>query len=64
MKDVDEIGKRTLKGISIEYLTRMEDVIDLVLVKRPLKNPKSFFKVPESANGTAPKDSNVLLVNP
>ncbi len=63
-KDVDEIGKRTLKGISIEYLTRMEDVIDLVLVKRPLKNPKSFFKVPESANGTAPKDSNVLLVNP
>jgi ATP-dependent Lon protease len=63
-KDVAEIGQRALRGISIEYLTRMEDVIDLVLVKRSKTSPKTFFKVPESANGSAPADSNVLVVNP
>ncbi|MFT4604886.1 MAG: ATP-dependent Lon protease [Rhodothermales bacterium] len=45
-KDVLEIQKGALKGISVDYLARMEDVLDQVLVKRPLNNPKKFFKVP------------------
>ncbi|MBO6576101.1 MAG: endopeptidase La [Rhodothermales bacterium] len=47
-KDVAEIEKDALKGISIEYLTRMEEILEHVLVKRPLKSPREFFKVPDS----------------
>ncbi|NNE71959.1 MAG: endopeptidase La [Rhodothermales bacterium] len=47
-KDVQEIEKGALKGISIDYLSRMEDVLDQVLVKRAANNPAEYFKVPPS----------------
>lgn len=47
-KDIQEIEKGTLKGISIDYLSRMEDVLDQVLVKRPANSPAEYFKVPPS----------------
>ena len=46
-KDVDEIEKAALKGVTIEYLSRMDEIIEQVLVKRPLKTPSEFFRVPD-----------------
>ena len=45
-KDVLEIEGDALKGLSVEYVTRMEDVLEIVLTKRPRRKPESFFEVP------------------
>jgi ATP-dependent Lon protease len=51
-KDVEEIQKAALKGLTVEYLRRMDEVLDQVLVKRPLRSPKELFVAPP--NGSAP----------
>ena len=47
-KDVEEIQSSALRGLKIEYTKRMNDIIDLVLEKRPVKNPAQMFVVPEA----------------
>jgi len=47
-KDIEEIQSSALRGLKIEYTKRMNEIIDLVLEKRPVKNPALLFAVPES----------------
>ncbi len=47
-KDVDEIEKDVIGDLKVEYLERMDPLLDLVLNKQPIQDPKEFFSVPES----------------
>ncbi|MCH8122408.1 MAG: endopeptidase La [Bacteroidetes bacterium] len=47
-KDVEEIQSSALRGLKIEYTKRMNEIVDLVLEKRPVKNPAKMFVVPEA----------------
>ncbi len=44
-KDVAEIEARALKGLSVEYVSRMREVLDLVLVRQARMRPDTFFRV-------------------
>jgi len=52
-KDVDEIDKKALKGISFTYVKRMEDVLEYTLQKRAKRKPEAFFSIPESEKRAA-----------
>ncbi|MBS3993987.1 MAG: endopeptidase La, partial [Bacteroidetes bacterium] len=41
-KDVEEIKQSYLKGLKFHYVTEMNEVIDLALLKQKVKNAKSF----------------------
>ena len=47
-KDVDEIEDSVIGNLEIEYLERMEPILDLILEKENVHNPKEFFSIPES----------------
>lgn len=47
-KDVDEIEKNVIGSLKIEYLDRMDPIIDLLLDEKPTHNPATFFNVPDS----------------
>jgi ATP-dependent Lon protease len=62
-KDVEEIQKGALKGLTVDYLTRMDEVLDQVLVKRPLRSPAELFTAP--TNGTSPAATAAeMSINP
>ncbi|NBW94258.1 MAG: endopeptidase La, partial [Bacteroidetes bacterium] len=46
-KDVEEIKKSSLKGLSIHYVSRMDDVVEQVLLKTQVNNPVRYFTIPE-----------------
>jgi ATP-dependent Lon protease len=47
-KDVDEIEKDVIGDLDVEYLERMDPLLDMVLDKKPVQDPKEFFSVSES----------------
>lgn len=47
-KDVSEIEKDVIGNLEVEYLERMEPILDLILEKEPVQDPADFFDVPES----------------
>ncbi|PKD45372.1 endopeptidase La [Rhodohalobacter barkolensis] len=47
-KDVEEIEKDVIGNLQVEYLDRMEPILDLILEDKPVQDPKEFFKVPDS----------------
>jgi ATP-dependent Lon protease len=47
-KDVAEIEKDVIGDLNVEYLDRMEPVLDLMLEEKAIQDPEEFFKVPES----------------
>ncbi len=47
-KDVDEIETDIIGNLQIDYLERMDPILDLILEDEPDKDPAEFFKVPES----------------
>ncbi len=47
-KDVDEIEKDVIGNLNIEYLERMDPIIDLLLEEEPVNDPDEFFNVPDS----------------
>lgn len=60
-KDIDEIKASSLKGLSVTYVKRMDEVLEHVLLKKPENNPETFFAVPDaekrrssSGNGVGP----------
>ena len=61
-KDVDEIEKNVIGSLKIEYLDRMDPIIDLLLDEKPAHNPATFFDVPDSHKNQVqynnPKDSH------
>ena len=47
-KDVAEIEEDVIGNLKVEYLERMEPILDLILEDEVVEDPKEFFKVPES----------------
>ncbi|WP_069131770.1 endopeptidase La [Rhodohalobacter halophilus] len=47
-KDVAEIEEDVIGNLKVEYLERMEPILDLILEKEAVTDPNEFFKVPES----------------
>ncbi len=47
-KDVAEIEEDVIGNLKVEYLERMEPILDLILEDKAVQDPKEFFKVPES----------------
>lgn len=46
-KDVAEIETDVLGSLEVQYLDRMEPIVDLVLEKKPVMDPAAFFHIPE-----------------
>jgi ATP-dependent Lon protease len=47
-KDVAEIEQDVIGDLQVEYLERMESLLDLILEKDPVYDPHTFFEVPET----------------
>ncbi len=47
-KDIAEIKPEALKGLSITFIKRMEQVLQRALEEKPVTDPVAFFQVPES----------------
>ncbi|MEX2600783.1 MAG: endopeptidase La [Balneolaceae bacterium] len=47
-KDVDEIEEEVLGDLQVEYLERMDPLLDLVLEEQPVQDPAKLFNVSES----------------
>ncbi len=47
-KDVAEIDQDVIGNLSVEYLERMEPILDLILEDKAVDDPAEFFSVPES----------------
>jgi ATP-dependent Lon protease len=57
-KDVDEIESDVLGDLEIQYLERMDPILDIVLDEKPVADPQKRFKVSDeykSQNGSADK---------
>ncbi len=57
-KDVDEIESDVLGDLKVQYLERMDPILNTVLEEEPVKDPKERFKVSDaykSRNGTSGK---------
>ncbi|NNE36023.1 MAG: endopeptidase La [Rhodothermales bacterium] len=46
-KNIEEIDPVALKGLSVKYVSTIDDLLDEVLVSRPVRQPNSFFAVEE-----------------
>jgi ATP-dependent Lon protease len=55
-KDISEIEKGALKGLRIDFVERMDEVLENVLVTRPSADPHRLFRIPEPehARGAEP----------
>ena len=47
-KDVSEIEDDVIGDLKVEYLERMDPLLDIVLEDKPVQDPDSFFHIPES----------------
>jgi ATP-dependent Lon protease len=47
-KDVSEIETDVIGDLEIDYVERMDPLIDLILEKKPVNDPYKFFEVPET----------------
>ncbi|MEX2435540.1 MAG: endopeptidase La [Balneolaceae bacterium] len=56
-KDVVEIEDDIIGDLEVEYLERMEPILDLILEEKPVQDPAAFFDVPEKHKEKA-KDTN------
>ena len=45
---MEAIKASSLRGLKIEYVKRMEDVPEIVLLKTQVNKPDSFFSIPDS----------------
>lgn len=67
-KDVDELESDVIGKLDIEYLERMEPIVDKVLDDKPVNDPKEYFQIPDSmkkdnknSNVTSDKDESVIM---
>jgi ATP-dependent Lon protease len=60
-KDVAEIDQDVMGNLDVEYLERMEPILDLILEDKTVEDPAKFFSVPDShkrqVNSNDGKDS-------
>ena len=57
-KDVDEIESEVMGNLKVQYLERMDPLLDIVLEEEPVEDPKERFKVSDSyksQNGSSGK---------
>lgn len=47
-KDVAEIEEDVIGNLKVRYLERMDPLLDIMLEKEPVQDPKEFFKVSEA----------------
>lgn len=47
-KDVSEIESDVIGDLKVQYLERMEPILDLILEDKPVQDPSEFFTVPDS----------------
>ncbi|MCC5940252.1 MAG: endopeptidase La [Balneolaceae bacterium] len=47
-KDVDEIETEVIGNLEIQYLERMDPILDLILENKAENDPKTFFEVPDA----------------
>jgi len=52
-KDVAEIDQNVIGELDVEYLERMEPILDLILEEKVVQDPSEFFSVPESHKNQA-----------
>ncbi|WP_234571812.1 endopeptidase La [Rhodohalobacter sp. 614A] len=55
-KDVDEIESDVLGGLEVQYIERMDPILDIVLEEKPVTDPQKRFKVSDehkSHNGAS-----------
>ena len=57
-KDVSEIEKEVIGSLEVQYLDRMDPIVDLVLEKKPVTDPKAFFHVPKEEIKSRSGDSD------
>ena len=50
-KDIKEIKPETLEGLSVHYVRRMSQVIDMTLDTTAIRHPGELFTVPTPNNG-------------
>lgn len=62
-KDIEEIKPSSLRGLKVEYVKQMEDVIDLALLKKPIHNPTTYFTIPDSERGQRTSGPNGTAVS-
>jgi ATP-dependent Lon protease len=58
-KDVDEMKEEALKGMSIKYVSRMEDVLKHTLLKRPVVDPHKKFSVADGSDKTGANGATI-----
>src|SRR5690625_1621592 len=46
-KDVEEIENDVIGNLQVEYIDRMEPLLDMILEEESVQDPAKFFKVPE-----------------
>ncbi|MEX0662456.1 MAG: endopeptidase La [Balneolaceae bacterium] len=66
-KDVSEIEEDVIGDLEVEYLERMESLLDITLEKEPVQDPKKFFHIPENQkdgknNSTSDSDARKEIV--
>ncbi len=57
-KDVSEIESEVIGDLNIDYLERMDPLLDLVLEEKVVQDPKAFFHVEDSSKDNAPKSKS------
>lgn len=58
-KDVSEIEQDVIGSLEVEYLERMEPILDLILEKDPVQDPSAFFRIPEKKTKSDSNNSAV-----
>lgn len=57
-KDVSEIESEVIGDLNIDYLERMDPLLDLVLEQKVVQDPKAFFHVEDTPKDNAPKSKS------
>ena len=64
-KDVEEIEKEVIGNLKVDYVDRMDPVLDFMLEKKAENDPFEFFKIPDAEkaamNGTASKKEEAKM---
>lgn len=64
-KDVEEIEKEVIGDLKVDYVDRMDPVLDFMLEKKAVNDPFEFFTIPDaekaSVNGTASKPQEAKM---
>jgi ATP-dependent Lon protease len=67
-KDVAEIEQEVIGDLKVQYLERMEPLLDIILEKEPVQDPNEFFKVSDAhksavsgSNGKMPAEDTTVV---